>query len=81
MKEIVAYTTTWCGPCKMLKPALNELVDEGYKITIIDPDESPEEAREAGVTSVPTLVFKEDGEVFDRTVGYMPKAKILEKLN
>ena len=61
MKKLTVYSASWCGPCKMLKPTLENLKSEGYAIDIIDIDENQFEAQAQNITSVPTLILYEDG--------------------
>lgn len=82
MKELVVYSAIWCGPCKMLKPVLHKLKEEeNYNITIIDVDEFSDLAREQSVMAVPTLVFKNDGVEYFRTIGYQTEVKIKQHYN
>ena len=79
----VQYYATWCGPCKMLKPVLeslaNELEDVGFYR--VDIDQYRDQAIQAGIRSVPTVVLYKDGEEVDRTSGYQPKEKIVAWLD
>ncbi|KXB34572.1 thioredoxin [Aerococcus christensenii] len=82
---LVDFWATWCGPCRMQSPIVDELDDVmGDEVTFckMDVDENPETARAFGVMSIPTLVIKKDGEEVERLVGYTQKEKlqsILEK--
>ncbi|MGM7557440.1 thioredoxin [Aerococcus christensenii] len=82
---LVDFWATWCGPCRMQSPIVDELDDVmGDEVTFckMDVDENPETARSFGVMSIPTLVIKKDGEEVERLVGYTQKEKlqsILEK--
>ena len=66
---------TWCGPCKMLRPVLEELSEEHneVKFVSVDVDEESEIAMKYGVSSIPCLVFLKNGEEVDRSVGFRPK--------
>ncbi len=76
MKRIEYYSAEWCGPCKMYKPIIQELMDEGYKIEMIDIDKDDKRVKEKNIMSVPTtIIYKEDKE-FERLVGAQPKEKI-----
>ena len=76
---VVDFFATWCGPCKMLGPVLEELAGEMegqadfYKLDI---DEAPDIANRFGVMSVPTLVLFQDGQEIKRTLGFQPKSKL-----
>ena len=78
---LVDFYATWCGPCRMLAPTLEELSGEGYHIVSVDVDEEQALAAEFGVMSIPTLVFFKDGEKKEQIVGLTPKSMIQEKLN
>ena len=70
---IVDFFATWCGPCKMLSPVIDELSNKYPDITFvkIDVDECPNISREYGVMSVPTLLKFEDGNLVDKKIGYL----------
>lgn len=74
-KVLVDFFATWCGPCKMLSPVLEEIKEDRseLKIVKVDVDESPILAKEYGVMSVPTLLLFENGELKKRQSGFMPK--------
>ena len=67
-KVLIDFFATWCGPCKMLGPVL-ENYSSGIKTIKVDVDEFDELAREYGVMSIPTLVLMEDGKEVKRNVG------------
>ena len=77
---LVDFWASWCGPCKMLAPVLEELDASGTqaKIVKIEVDENPVIAQEYGVMSIPTLLLMKDGEVVGKTMGYQPK-EVLEE--
>ena len=79
---LVDFYATWCGPCKMLVPVLEEIANEHpeYVIAKINVDDEPDLARQFGITSIPALFVIRDGEVTDNVVGYRPKDAILELL-
>ena len=72
---MIDFWAVWCGPCKMLSPAVDSLSAqyEG-KVLVgkVNVDEEPELARRFGVMSIPTVVFLKNGVEFDRKVGVMP---------
>ena len=79
---IVDFWATWCGPCKMIAPAIDQLADELYgKITVgkIDVDECREIAMEYGVMSIPTVIYFKNGAEIKRFTGVQTKAKLLEE--
>lgn len=79
---LVDFFATWCGPCKMLAPVLEEVEAEHPEITFykLDVDESPEIANRYGVMSIPTLILFKNGEEVNKSVGYSPKEDIEEFL-
>ena len=76
---LIDFFATWCGPCRMLAPVLEELAAEnpGFRIAKVDVDENPELARRFGIMTVPTLVVMKDGEPVRRASGVRPKAALL----
>ncbi|MBK0865298.1 MAG: thioredoxin [Saccharopolyspora sp.] len=80
---LVDFWATWCGPCKMVAPVLEEIADENPdKITVakLDIDQNPSVARDYQVMSVPTLLLFKDGEPVKQIVGAKPKAALLSDL-
>jgi thioredoxin 1 len=83
MLKIQKFGASWCGPCKMLNPVLDELkveLDGVVEFESVDVDVEPEKAAEAGVMSVPTVFFVKDDEVVDKFVGYFPKDAIAARI-
>lgn len=77
---IRAFTATWCGPCKMIKPILHKLNDEKViEIEFYDIDEHSELAKEYEIKAVPTLIFVQDNEEVKRTMGYKPAEEIIRE--
>ena len=79
---VIDFHATWCGPCKVLSPILEELDDEieGVEFVKLDVDQHPQIAGQYQVMGVPTVVILKDGEVKDRFVGVQPKEVIKEKI-
>lgn len=79
-KVVIDFFATWCGPCKMLAPVLEELSKEMSDVEFykVDVDESADIAKEYGIMSIPTLVLLENGEKKDMLVGFKPKEAIVE---
>jgi thioredoxin 1 len=73
MKRIEYFSATWCGPCKALKPVMNELLVEGYNITFYDVDNDQDLAAQRGIRSVPTIIISENGVEVDRIVGVVSR--------
>ena len=79
---VVDFFATWCGPCKMLSPVLEEVArDMNIKIVKVDIDDHLDIAKRFGIMSVPTLLVYKDGNVVDKLVGFMPKELIENKLS
>ena len=81
---IVDFWATWCGPCRMLSPLLDEVEEEmSDKITVVkvNVDDADEIAMRYRIMSIPTLLFFKNGQVVDKTVGAMPKSTLVEKIN
>ena len=80
---LVDFFATWCGPCKMLSPTIDELTDElagEVAVYKVDIDQSPDVAAKYGVSSVPTLIVFENGEQKNYSVGAQSKQNILRLL-
>ncbi len=77
---LVDFFATWCGPCKMLAPEL-ENVSQKVTVVEIDVDENLELSRRFGVMSVPTLILFKDGKEVNVNVGYMPADEIIRWIN
>lgn len=78
-KPVLAdFNAEWCGPCRMLKPVLEEIANEvpDYKVVSINIDDADELAYQYGVSSIPCLVVFKNGEEVSRNVGFRPKAAI-----
>jgi len=81
---IVDFWATWCGPCRMLSPLLDEVEEEmSDKITVVkvNVDDADEIAMRYRIMSIPTLLFFKGGQVVDKTVGAMPKSTLVDKIN
>lgn len=80
---LVDFWATWCGPCKMVAPIIEELSEE-LKDTVtvakLDVDQRQDVAMKYQVMSIPTLILFKDGQEVKRSVGFKPKARILDFL-
>jgi len=80
---IVDFWATWCGPCRMLSPILDEVEEEmagQISVVKVNVDDADEIAAQYRIMSIPTLIFFKNGQVVDKTVGAMPKAVLVEKI-
>ncbi len=76
---LVDFWATWCGPCMMVAPLLDDIAAENpdIKVAKIDVDHNPQLAAQFGIISIPTLLVFKDGQVVNKSVGAMPKDDIL----
>lgn len=79
---LLDFWTSWCGPCRMLSPVVDEIAEENPQIKVgkINVDEEGDLAASFGVMSIPTLVVIKNGQVVNQSVGVVPKQKILAML-
>ncbi len=77
---LVDFWASWCGPCKMIAPTLEEISEEGhdFKICKVNVDEDGALAQKFGVMSIPTLIVFKNGAIVKQEAGLRPKAEILE---
>lgn len=78
---VVDFWAEWCGPCKQIAPALEDIATElGDKVTVakVNIDDNPQTPAKYGVRGIPTLILFKDGQVASMKVGAMPKSKIQE---
>lgn len=76
---LVDFWATWCGPCRMLAPVVEDIAnDYADRLTVgkVDVDECPDLAQRFGIMSIPTLLLFRNGELAAKKVGYMPKADL-----
>ena len=81
---MVDFWATWCGPCRMLGPVVEEFAGEyagKVKVCKLNVDEAPDTSSKYRITSIPTIIFFKDGEVAGQTVGLQSKSALQEKLN
>ena len=80
---VIDFWATWCGPCRMVAPIIEELANEYEgKVTVgkCDVEEADDIAAEFGIRNIPTIVFMKDGKILDKIVGAASKSKIEEKI-
>ena len=79
---LIDFWASWCGPCRMLSPVVDEVADERADIKVgkVNVDEEPELASKFGVMSIPTLVVLVNGQVRNQSVGVIPKEKLIDMI-
>ncbi len=77
---LVDFYATWCGPCMMLAPVLDEIANSraGYNILKVDVDENPNLSSELKIDTIPTICIYKDGELVEKQVGFRNKNDIVE---
>lgn len=81
---MIDFWATWCGPCRVLSPTVDEIAAEYEGKAVIakcNVDDADEVSMKFGIRNIPTLLFFKDGQLVDRTVGVVSKAEIENKLN
>jgi len=81
---LVDFWATWCGPCRMIAPVVEELAAENagsLKVAKVNVDNSPNTAAGYGVNSIPTLMIFKNGQVVDRFVGVQPKSRLQDAID
>jgi thioredoxin 1 len=81
-KVLVDFWAEWCGPCMMLSPIVDEIADEmdDIKVCKVNCDESRELALEFGINAIPCLMVFENGEIANKSIGYVEKEDIINLL-
>lgn len=80
---VIDFWATWCGPCRILSPTVDELAKEydgRATVAKCNVDDCDEIAAQFGIRNIPTLIFVKNGAVVDRTVGVLPKQEIAAKI-
>ena len=82
---LIDFWATWCGPCRMQAPILDQLEqeydEEEFRIAKMDVDENPETPQQFGIMSIPTLMLKKDGEVVEKAVGVHSKEQLRQMID
>lgn len=80
---LVDFWATWCPPCKMLSPLVEQLAEEKadqLSLATVDTDDNQDVSTRYGIMSIPTLILFKDGEPVKQLVGYMPKNRLLSQI-
>ena len=80
---LIDFWATWCGPCKMQSPVIEQLAEERQDVEFykMDVDQNQDTAKNLGIMAIPTLIIKKDGNIVDRITGYTPKEKLNQILD
>lgn len=82
---LIDFWATWCGPCHMQAPILDQLEqeydEEEFRIAKMDVDENPETPQQFGIMSIPTLMLKKDGQVVEKAVGVHSKEQLRQMID
>ena len=80
---LIDFFATWCGPCKMLSPVIEQVEREKpeLKVVKVDVDEAPAIAAEYGIQAIPTLFLVKDGKIVDKKMGYLNKNQLNDFVN
>ena len=75
---LIDFCASWCGPCRMLSPLVDEIAEErdDIKVCKVNVDEEMELSAKFGIQAIPTLVVMKNGEITNRSMGYIPKEEI-----
>ncbi|MDA0312574.1 MAG: thioredoxin [Gemmatimonadetes bacterium] len=82
--QMIDFWATWCGPCKMVAPLVEQLAAEygekGLKVGKLDVDSNPSVTTRFRVTSIPSILFFKNGELVDKVIGAVPKSQLEDKI-
>jgi len=82
--SMVDFWATWCGPCRMVAPIVEELAgeysDKGLKVAKMDVDANPSVPARYGIRSIPTILFFKGGQLVDQVIGFVPRPHLEEKI-
>ena len=75
---LVDFYATWCGPCRMMHPIIEEgAKEENIKVIKVDVDKHDELARNYGIMSIPTIILFQNGNLVEKNIGFIPKEQLL----
>jgi thioredoxin 1 len=75
---LVDFYATWCGPCRMMHPIIEEVAkEENIKVIKVDVDKHDELARNYGIMSIPTIILFRNGNLVEKNIGFIPKEQLL----
>lgn len=75
---LVDFYATWCGPCRMMHPIIEEVAkEENIKVIKVDVDKYDELARNYGIMSIPTIILFQNGNLVEKNIGFIPKEQLL----
>ena len=75
---LVDFYATWCGPCRMMHPIIEEVAkEENIKVIKVDVDKHDELARNYGIMSIPTIILFQNGNLVGKNIGFIPKEQLL----
>ena len=79
---LIDFWATWCGPCRMQSPVVENLSESMDQVNFykLDVDQNPDTAKQFQIMSIPTLMIKKDGEVVDKVIGYHSKEQLQQVL-
>lgn len=82
--SMVDFWATWCGPCRMVAPIVEELAEEyqdkGLKVAKMDVDANPSTSARLGIRSIPTILFFKGGSLVDQVIGFVPRPHLEAKI-
>lgn len=75
---LVDFYATWCGPCRMMHPIIEEVAkEENIKVIKVDVDKHDKLARNYGIMSIPTIILFQNGNLVEKNIGFIPKEQLL----
>ena len=75
---LVDFYATWCGPCRMMHPIIEEVAkEENINVIKVDVDKHDELARNYGIMSIPTIILFQNGNLVEKNIGFIPKEQLL----